>query len=79
MGILALMPARAGIVWLTTVAQELLGQFGALPAERLFPIGAKRCASIENKKADVVQHPKAFCHVGLLFNLPPGRAGLFFA
>ena len=36
------------------------------------------CASIENKKADVVQHPKAFDHVGLLFNEPPGRAGLFF-
>jgi len=35
-------------------------------------------ASIENKKADVVQHPKAFGHVGLLFNEPPVRAGLFF-
>ena len=31
----------------------------------------------ENKKADVAEHPKAFGHVGLLFNKPPGRAGLF--
>ena len=36
------------------------------------------CASIKNKKADVVQHPKAFYHVGLLFNEPPGWAELFF-
>jgi hypothetical protein len=32
----------------------------------------------ENKKADVAEHPKAFGHVGLLFNEPPGTAGLFF-
>ena len=32
----------------------------------------------ETKKADVVQHPKAFYHVGLLFNEPPGWAELFF-
>jgi hypothetical protein len=63
---------------LATVSQELLGRLGALPAVRLFPIGAENCASIENKKADVVQHPKAFDHVGLLFNEPPGIAGLFF-
>jgi hypothetical protein len=31
-----------------------------------------------NKKADVVEHPEAFDHVGLLFNKPPGRAGLPF-
>jgi hypothetical protein len=31
-----------------------------------------------NKKADVVEHPEAFDHVGLLFNRPPGRAGLPF-
>jgi hypothetical protein len=32
----------------------------------------------KTKEADVTQHPKAFGHVGLLFNEPPGRAGLFF-
>jgi hypothetical protein len=31
-----------------------------------------------NKKADVAEHPKAFRHVGLLFNKPPGGAELFF-
>ena len=30
------------------------------------------------KKADVVERPKAFGHVGLLFNKPPGKDGLFF-
>jgi hypothetical protein len=30
------------------------------------------------KKADVAEHPKAFDHVGLLFNKPPERLGLFF-
>jgi hypothetical protein len=30
------------------------------------------------KKADVAEHPKAFGHVGLLFNTPPGKAGLLF-
>jgi hypothetical protein len=32
----------------------------------------------KSKETDVVQHPKAFDHVGLLFNEPPGKAGLFF-
>jgi hypothetical protein len=44
----------------------------------LFPIGAETRVFIENKKADVVQHPKAFDHVGLPFIEPPGKAGLFF-
>jgi hypothetical protein len=30
------------------------------------------------KKADVVEYPEAFDHVGLLVNKPPGRAGLPF-
>ena len=30
------------------------------------------------KKADVVKHPEAFDHVGLLCNEPPGQAGLLF-
>lgn len=32
----------------------------------------------KNKKADAVEHPEAFHHVGLLFNEPLGRAELFF-
>jgi hypothetical protein len=31
-----------------------------------------------NKKADVVEHPQVFDHVGLLFDEPPGLAGLPF-
>jgi len=30
----------------------------------------------ETKKADVAEAPKAFGHIGLLFNKPPGKAGL---
>ena len=30
------------------------------------------------KKADVAEHPEVFRHVGLLFNQPPGTAGLPF-
>ena len=30
------------------------------------------------QKADVAEHPKAFGHVGLLFNVPPGKAELLF-
>jgi hypothetical protein len=35
-------------------------------------------AAPETKKADVVEHPKVFGHVGLLVNQPPGTAGLLF-
>jgi len=31
-----------------------------------------------NEKADAAEHPKAFDHVGLLVNEPPGQAGLPF-
>jgi hypothetical protein len=34
--------------------------------------GIGPCHSKANKKADVVEHPKAFDHVGLLVNKPPG-------
>jgi hypothetical protein len=34
--------------------------------------------SPRTKKADVVEHPKAFGHVGLLFNKPLGRTELLF-
>jgi hypothetical protein len=33
----------------------------------------------KRKKADVVEHPQVFDHVGLLFNRPPGTAGLPFS
>jgi len=32
-----------------------------------------------NEKADVAEHPKAFDHVGLLFNEPPTWGGVLFA
>ncbi len=32
----------------------------------------------KQKKTDVVEHPEVFDHVGLLFNKPPGQAGLLF-
>jgi hypothetical protein len=35
-------------------------------------------AAPETKKADVMEHPQAFDHVGLLVNKPPGTAGLPF-
>ncbi|MGZ3489164.1 MAG: hypothetical protein ACXVBY_20145 [Isosphaeraceae bacterium] len=31
-----------------------------------------------NKKADVVENPQGFDHVGLFVNEPPGQAGLLF-
>jgi hypothetical protein len=34
--------------------------------------------SVATKKADVVEHPEVFDHVGLLFNGLPGTAGLPF-
>jgi hypothetical protein len=40
--------------------------------------GYKRLMSPRTKKADVAEHPKVFDHVGLLFNKPPGKAGLLF-
>jgi hypothetical protein len=40
--------------------------------------GYERLLSPRKKNADVAEHPKAFDHVGLLFNEPPGTAGLFF-
>jgi hypothetical protein len=40
------------------------------------PVYARRRR--QAKKADVVEHPEAFDHVGLLFNKPPGIAELLF-
>jgi hypothetical protein len=33
---------------------------------------------MNQKKADVVEHPRVFDHVGLLFDEPPGAAELPF-
>ena len=43
-----------------------------------FRAGFRTSLVAKNKKADVAEHPKAFDHVGLLFNKPPGRAELLF-
>jgi hypothetical protein len=40
--------------------------------------GYERPLSPRTRKADVAEHPKAFGHVGLLFNEPPGKAELLF-
>ena len=40
--------------------------------------GLRTSPVTRTKKADVVEHPKAFDHVGLLFNEPPGKSGLHF-
>jgi hypothetical protein len=43
---------------------------------RVHPWSLRPFRNTENKKADVAEHPKAFDHVGLLTNKPPGTAGL---
>lgn len=42
------------------------------------PRFVSRVHTENKKKADVMKHPEAFNHVGLLVNAPPGRAGLHF-
>ena len=37
-----------------------------------------RLAPQKTKKADVAEHRQVFGHIGLLFNKPPGKAGLYF-
>jgi hypothetical protein len=58
--------------WFWRIVEKLLA-FPAPPAKR-----SDRLAPQKTKKADVAEHPKVFDHVGLLFNEPPGTAGLFF-
>jgi hypothetical protein len=51
----------------------------ANPFDRLNPgDGCERLLSPRTKKADVAEHPKAFNHVGLLFNESLGNAELLF-
>jgi hypothetical protein len=41
-------------------------------------ISILHASATENEKTDVAEHSETFPHVGLLFNEPPGRAGLSF-
>jgi hypothetical protein len=53
----------------------------SLPFEIIQGLPLGRCsfsAAPKNKKADVAEDPEVFDHVGLFFNEPPGRSGLFF-
>ena len=47
---------------------------------RVRPVSRHCCLSSvrPTKKADATQHPRVLNHVGLLFNGPPGTAGLPF-
>jgi hypothetical protein len=58
---------RLVLAWLTTTCHR---------SSSAWPIVVGATAA--KKKADVVEHPKAFDHVGLLVNKPPGTAGLLF-
>jgi hypothetical protein len=51
-----------------------------VPSYGLRPLGGRGLErrSKRNKKADAVEHPEAFDHVGLLVNEPLGQAGLPF-
>ena len=53
---------------------------GALPGagvhQRAEDQLAVRGVETRTKKADVAEYPQVFDHVGLLFNEPPGTAGL---
>jgi hypothetical protein len=42
------------------------------------PDGSCACLATESQKTDVSERHEAFEHVGLLFNWPPGMAGLPF-
>jgi hypothetical protein len=54
---------------------------GVVPRRTLFPPFLEETTDrivATNKKTDVVEHPWVLLHVGLLFNEPPGPAGLLF-
>jgi hypothetical protein len=44
----------------------------------IFPVACDLPVPPKTKKAGVAEHSETFRHVGLLFNEPPGRAGLSF-
>lgn len=45
---------------------------------RFLPHDSDPPAPPQAKKADLMEHPEAFDHVGLLVNEPPGQTGLLF-
>jgi len=53
-------------------------RLGKSDSYRLVPVFADCPAPPQAKKADVVEHPEVFDHVGLLVNQPPGTAELPF-
>ena len=53
------------------------GRVGFVPL-RFFPHDSDPPAPPRAKKADVMEHPEAFDHVGLPANEPPGQTGLLF-
>jgi hypothetical protein len=55
--------------------EELAGLHVSLVLQEL-DSGSAGLAQPRTKKADVVEYPKVFDHVGLLFNEPPGTAEL---
>jgi hypothetical protein len=66
-----------GCLLLSSAAAERLTSMSAdIEAIRGWISNVSCCQ--EQKKADVVEHPKVFGHVGLLFNKPPGKAELLF-
>ncbi len=60
-----------GIRWVRSATRAFSSVMGRFPLNDRF-------LSPITKKADVAEHAKALNHVGLLFNEPPGTAGLFF-
>jgi hypothetical protein len=58
---------------MTSSFHEAVGRIGNFRQQR-----RRLSRNTENKKANVVKHSKAFDHVGLLFNEPPGTAELLF-
>jgi hypothetical protein len=50
-----------------------------MPTRTVKETASRRLVQKQNhKKADMAEHPEVFDHIGLLFNEPPGTAGLFF-
>jgi hypothetical protein len=43
---------------------------------KVVPWSLQQSRDTKTKKADVLEHPKVFQHVGLLVSQPPGMTGL---
>jgi hypothetical protein len=55
----------------------MISTTAACPSSSSLTVAGVQCHRKKNK-ADVVEHPEVFDHVGLLFDWPPGHAGLPF-